>query len=193
MTRGLIWAVLAGGLIVPTALAATSPLLAWRDPVYIVAGFCGIIGLWLLLVQPVLAGGYLGLRRGRKIHQIVGALLIMAVLGHVVGLWITSPPDVVDALLLRSATPFSLWGVIAMWGVFATALLAVLRQRLKPRHWRMGHTGLGIAIVEGSVAHALLIEGTMELWSKLALCLLVIAATFKVVQSRRAFAKRKPA
>jgi len=38
-----------------------------------------------------------------------------------------------------------------------------------------------------------LIEGTMELWSKLALCLLVVAATFKVVQSRRAFAKRKPA
>jgi hypothetical protein len=34
-----IWACLALALCVPTALAGTSPLLAWREPIYIAAGF----------------------------------------------------------------------------------------------------------------------------------------------------------
>ncbi|MEL7174650.1 MAG: hypothetical protein AAFN05_17005, partial [Pseudomonadota bacterium] len=55
----LIWAVLAAALIVPVAVAATSPLLAWREPVYIAAGFAGVVTLGLLLLQPLLAGGYL--------------------------------------------------------------------------------------------------------------------------------------
>ena len=100
-----------------------------------------------------------------------------AVLIHVGGLWITSPPDMIDALLFASPTPFSPFGVIAMWAIFAVALLAALRRRLglRPRTWRIAHTLLAIVIVAGSVVHGILIEGTMETVSKAALCALVLA------------------
>ena len=85
----LIWALLAAAVLVPIAAAAASPLLAWRGPVYIVAGFAGIIALGLMLVQPLLAGGYLpGLSayRGRRAHHWIGGALVVAVLVHVGGL-----------------------------------------------------------------------------------------------------------
>ena len=59
MRATLIWAALAAAFCVPIAAAAASPLLAWRGPVYIVAGFAGILALGLMLVQPLLVGGYL--------------------------------------------------------------------------------------------------------------------------------------
>ena len=92
----LIWALLAVAIFVPIAFAATSELLEWRGPVYIVAGFAGMIALGFLLVQPLLIGGYLpGLSayRGRRAHHWIGGALVVAVVVHVAGLWITSPPD----------------------------------------------------------------------------------------------------
>ncbi|MEO1313432.1 MAG: ferric reductase-like transmembrane domain-containing protein [Pseudomonadota bacterium] len=178
---------------VPLAAAATSPLLAWREPVYIIAGFAGIVAMALLLVQPLLIGGYLpglGGLRGRRVHRGIGVALVLTVLVHVGGLWITSPPDVVDALTFTSPTPFSVWGVIAMWAVFAAALLAGLRRRLRlpPRAWRQGHTALAAVIVLGTVVHAMLIEGTMETVSKAALGVLALAATVKVMADLRVWA-----
>ena len=119
-----IWAGLAAAIGVPTALAATSDLLAWRGPLYILAGFAGIVALGLVLVQPLLIGGILpGLSgyRGRRMHHWIGGALVAAVAVHVAGLWITSPPDMIDALLFTSPTPFSPFGVIAMWAIFAVA------------------------------------------------------------------------
>jgi len=188
----LIWAALALAVTVPLVIAATSPLLQWREPVYIVAGFAGVIGMALILLQPLLAGGYLpGLRmqRGRMLHRWIGAALVVAVIIHIAGLWITSPPDVIDALLFVSATPFSIWGVIAMWAIFATALLAVLRSRctLGPRAWRLAHSALALVIVIGTVLHALLIQGTMGQISKIILAGLVLAATLKALTDLRAW------
>ena len=194
MTRAvLIWAGLAAAVAGPLALAAASPLLAWRDPVYIAAGLAGVLAMALLLVQPLLAGGWLpGLagRRGRLLHGRVGFGLVSAVLIHVLGLWWTSPPDVVDALLLRSPTPFSAWGVIAMWAVMAAALLAALRRRLalRPALWRLCHASLALVIVAGAVVHAMLIEGTMEPVSRAALCVLVSVAAVKAVADARPWA-----
>lgn len=192
----LIWAALAIAICVPIAAAALSPLLAWRQPVYIVAGFAGVIAMVLLLLQPLLAGGALpgmSVIRGRRLHRWVGGLLVAAVVIHVGALWITSPPDVVDALLFRSPTPFSVWGVTAMWAVFAAALLAALRHRLRlrPRIWRRAHTSLAVVTVIGSVVHALLIDGTMETVTKWALCALVIAATVKVLLDLKVWAIRR--
>jgi hypothetical protein len=194
----LIWAALAAAVAVPIAAAAASPLLAWRAPVYIAAGFAGVVALGLMLVQPVLIGGYLpGLSayRGRRVHRWIGGVLVVAVVIHVGGLWITSPPDVIDALLFASPTPFSVWGVIAMWAIFAVALLAALRHRLRlrPRTWRAGHSFLAVVIVVGSVVHGILIEGAMETISKAALCVLVLAATMKVMADLRVWAKRSTA
>src|SRR4051795_5659245 len=191
----LIWAALAAAICVPVAAAAASPLLAWRGPLYIIAGFAGILALGLLLVQPLLAGGYLpGLSgfRGRRVHRWTGAALVAASSIHFAGLWITSPPDMIDALLFTSPTPFSPFGVIAMWAIFAVALLASLRRRLglRPRTWRIAHMLLAIVIVAGSVVHGMLIEGTMETVSKVALCALVLAATVKIMADLRVRRKR---
>lgn len=188
----LIWAALFLAITIPLAIAATSDLLQWRGPAYIVAGLAGVVALALVLVQPLLAGGYLpGLPalKGRRVHRWVGAALVVAVVVHVAGLWITSAPDVIDALLFASPTPFSVWGVAAMWAVFASALLAALRGplRLRPRIWRLGHSALAVVIVAGTVAHALLIEGTMGTLSKVALCALAVAAAAKVLVDLRAW------
>ena len=190
-----IWAVVAVAVVVPMAIAAASPLLAWRDPVYIAAGFAGILAMVLLLFQPLLAAGYLtGLpaRRERQVHRVIGAILVLAVLLHVAGLWVTSPPDVMDALLFASPTSFSIWGVIAMWAIFATALLVTFRRRLpmKGRTWRRCHSGLALVIVLGSVSHAMLIDGTMGTVSKAALCALVVAGTIKALIDLKVFARR---
>jgi predicted ferric reductase len=180
----LIWAALAAAICVPIAAAATSPLLEWRGPLYILAGFAGIVGLGLLLAQPLLAGGYLpGLSayRGRRVHHWIGGALVVAVLVHVGGLWITSPPDMIDALLFESPTPFSPFGVIAMWAIFTVALLAAFRRRLGLRTWRIAHMVLAAVIVVGTVLHGMLIEGAMETVSKAALCALVLGAAIKVM------------
>jgi predicted ferric reductase len=180
----LIWAALIVAIGMPIAMAATSPLLEWRDAVYIAAGFAGIVALGLLLVQPLLIAAYLpGLSayRARRVHHWIGGALVLAVLVHVGGLWITSPPDMIDALTYASPTPFSPWGVTAMWAIFAVALLAAFRRRLGLGTWRIAHMSLAVVIVVGSVVHGLLVEGTMETMSKVALCALVLAATVKVV------------
>ncbi len=192
----LIWAALAAAICVPVVAAAASPLLAWRDPVYILACFAGMIALGLVLVQPLLIAGYLpGLPayRGRRVHYWIGGALVVTLLVHVGGLWITSPPDMIDALLFRSPTPFSPFGVVAMWAILAVALLAALRRRLGmgPRSWRIVHMALAAVIVAGSVVHCMLVEGTMETMSKAVLCALVLAAAIKVMAD--VWVRRKPA
>ena len=189
----LIWGAFAISSAIPIAVAAASPLIAWRDPIYIAAGLAGVIALVLMLAQPLLIGGYLpglsALRR-RKIHRWIGSVLVATVVAHIIGLWITSPPDVVDALLFRSPTQFSVWGVIAMWAVFATALLAALRSRLRLHMWRLGHITLVTIAIVGSLVHAMQIEGTMGIVSKTVLCAMVLLATVKVVVDLRLWAIR---
>ncbi len=185
-----VWLTLALALAVPLGIAATSPLLEWRQPIYIGAGFAGVAALGVLLVQPMLAGNRLpGLSaaNSRAAHRWTGGILLALVVAHVVGLYITSPPDVVDALLFASPTPFSIWGVVAMWAVFIAALLALGRKRLglRPRLWRAVHSLLAIVIVIGTVVHAVLIEGTMGTVSKILLCAAVVGATAKVLIDKR--------
>jgi len=192
----LIWVALSLAIGVPIAAAAGSEQLAWRGSLYILAGFAGIVALGLVLVQPLLIGGYLPgfpAYRGRRAHHWIGGALVAAIVIHVVGLWITSPPDMIDALTFSSPTPFSPFGVTAMWAIFAVALLAALRRRLglRPRTWRFIHMPLAIVIVAGSVVHCLLIEGTMETISKAALCALVLAATVKVMIDLQVWRKRR--
>lgn len=186
-----IWACLAAAMTVPVVVAARSPLLAWRDAVYVVAGLAGVLALALLLVQPLLSGAYLPglrLRLARRLHGWVGAGIVVTVVVHVGALWLTSPPDVVDALLFQSPTAFSVWGVLAMWAVFGTAVLALLRGRIRLVLWRLCHVVLAVVIAGGTVVHALLIDGTMGPLSKLGLCALVLVAAGKVVADQRPLA-----
>ncbi len=191
----LIWGAVTLALSVPVIAAAFSPLLAWRQPVYIMAGFAGIIAMCLLLMQPLLAGRWLPLSAmsSRRWHRVCGLALVAAIVVHVAGLWLTSPPDVVDALLFVSPTPFSVWGVSAMWAAFAAAVLGVYRQRLGVRFriWRLGHAGLAFVTIAGSVVHALLIEGTMEIMTKVALCVLVVLASVATLARLRIWQVRR--
>jgi len=180
----LLWIALIAVSLVSIAAASQSSLLAYRDPIYIAAGFAGAMAMALLVFQPLLAAGYLaGLTgvRGRRLHKWIGAVLVLLIALHVVGLWITSPPDVIDALLFSSPTPFSKWGVVSMWCLLGTGCIALLRRRLKPRTWRLVHKTLALVIVVSAVVHAMLIEGTMEIISKSLLCAMVLVSTVTVL------------
>lgn len=191
MSRAIaVWVLVLAILSIPVIAAGFSPFLAWRQPIYIIAGFAGIVGMAVMPLQPAVAAGYLpGLSvfAARRLHRTTGAFLIALVIAHVIGLWVTSPPDMIDAILLRSPTPFSHWGVIAMWAIFAAGLLAAFRAklRLRWRTWRRLHTSLTVVAVSGTVAHAVLIEGTMETFSKAALGLLLIFVTVKSILDLR--------
>jgi predicted ferric reductase len=194
MRKFLIWTALLAIVAIPIIAAATSPLLAWRDPIYIAAGFAGVIAMALLLFQPLLISGDLPGVSGpvaRRAHRWIAGSLVAVVVIHVVGLWITSPPDVIDALLFASPTRFSAWGVVAMWAVFAAAGIAILRRKLpvRPMTWRRLHICLALIVVTTSIMHAMLIEGTMEIVSKIALCVLVFAAVIKALVGLRARAR----
>lgn len=186
MRSALIWGVLALICLVPIIGAAQSPLLQWREPVYIAAGFAGIVGLVLLLVQQLLALRILpGLTaaRSRQVHRLSGQLLVLSVFLHVLWLWMTSPFDVLDALVFEAPTAFSEWGVIAMWAVFATALLGLFGRKagLRWQVWTWAHRLLGAFIAVTTILHVLPIEGTMDQTSKVALSGLILLAALAVL------------
>lgn len=190
-------------MIVPIVIAAASPYLEYRSVPYLVGGFAGIVGLSLLFMQPLLQAGYLAGSEGptgRQWHRSIGVLIVVAVALHVGGLYVTSPPDALDALLLVSPTPFSVYGVIAMWGVVVTAILVLLRRRLGLRYpvWRLIHNGLAAVVVVSTVVHAVQIEGAMEPWSKWTLCVLVVVSTsvtlldLRLVRPLRRWRRHRP-
>lgn len=183
-----IWGAGACVLMVPFALATQSPLLQWRDAPYVVAGFAGILAMTVMVFQPLLAVTDLpgvSRQRARRVHRWVGLWVLALVGAHVAGLWLTSPPDVIDVLLFRSPTPFSVWGVLAMWALALSAGLAAMGPPLRPRLWRILHTALFLVIMVGTVVHVLLIEGTMETVSKSVLCVVLIWVTVGAVLRRR--------
>lgn len=177
----IVWAGLLALMLVPVAIAAASPLLGYREAVYIVGGTAGIVCLALLLIQPLLGSRYLpGLTplQQRLWHRRIGAAIILCVAVHVAGLYAASPEDVRDALLLVAPTPFSVYGVTAMWGVVLTAILLALRGRfgLAYSRWRLVHNGVALIVVVATVIHAVQIEGAMEPASKWVLSIAVLLA-----------------
>ena len=171
----LVWGVIATLMIGPIVLAAVSPYLAYRNPAYIVGGFAGIVGLALFIIQPLLSAGFppdASPTKRRRWHQWTGSILISCVMLHLGGLYVTSPQDTLDALLLVSPTPFSLYGVVAMWTTLLIVALVLLKRRmgLRPPVWQLIHSSLALVIVFATVIHALQIEGTMEAISKWILC-----------------------
>jgi len=190
----LVWTCVALAVAVPVGLAAVSPLLAWRDWIYVTAGFAGIVGLALMLLQPLLVAGILpGLTpyQSRRTHHWIGAAIVLAVFIHVGGLYLTSPPDVIDVLVLNSPTPFAVWGLAAMWAVIIVAVLTFFRHRLRLMTWRRVHSALALVIVVGTVVHTVLIEGAMEIFSKVVLCGLVVLVSLKVIADLKVWQSRK--
>lgn len=195
LRSALVWVLVGLALVLPVLAAAFSPLLAWRGPVYILACMAGVMALALLLVQPLLIGGLLPgvtAARARFLHRLVGAGLVGAVVFHVAALWVTSPPDVVDALFFASPAPFAPFGVVAMWAVLAAGAMVGVRRRFRGLLplWRLAHTALAVVIVVTSVGHALLVVGTMETVSKALLCAVILGVTAKVIADKRGWTAR---
>ncbi len=191
----LVWLLLAAGLLVPVLLAAANPLQASREAIGIFGAMAGVVALALLLVQPMLAAGLLpgpSILVARRWHRWVGIMIVAAVVMHVVGLYFYSPDDTVDALLLVAPNSFSVYGVIGLWSAVLTALLVAIRSRSGMRYaaWRIVHNAVSVVVVVSSIVHALLIEGAMELVSKVILCVFVVAAT--IIALFRVHARRRP-
>jgi predicted ferric reductase len=186
VTAALIWSLLAACVLVPVGIAAANPLQASRDALWIAGGMAGILALACLLVQPLLAAGYLpgpSAPAGRRWHRWVGAMIAATVGLHVGGLYLSSPQDMSDALLLVAPTPFSVYGVVGLGGVVLTAILVAVRSRSGLRYttWRILHNALALVVVVSSIFHALLIEGAMGSLSKAILCAMILAATIVVL------------
>lgn len=185
----LSWALLFFVVVGPVIVAASSPLQNSREIIYVVGGLAGVVALSLLLVQPLLAIGYLkGVNpiKQRRWHKASGTLLIMSVGLHIGALYMTSPDDMTDALLLRSATPFSVYGVIALWAVVLIGVLVAFRRRLKISvdRWRSVHVVITAIVVITSIVHALWVLGTMGTVSKWVLCVTILIATgYAVLQT----------
>jgi predicted ferric reductase len=178
----LVWCGIAACIFIPVGIATTDPVLASRDGFWIVGGMAGVVALAILLLQPLLAwGGLPGPSRTttRRWHRLVGTTIVVLVGLHVGALYLSSPQDMIDALMLTAPTPFSVFGVIGLGGVLLTVVLVAMRSRTGLRYasWRIVHNGLALIIVLSSIAHALLIEGAMGPLSKAALCVFMLVAT----------------
>jgi predicted ferric reductase len=96
LTAFFLWGVVIAAMVVPIALATTSPYLAYRGPLYIAAGFAGIVAMSLFVLQPLLACPVRALiapATARRWHRIIGASILILILAHVVGLYFVSPPQ----------------------------------------------------------------------------------------------------
>lgn len=164
MKNRLIWLGLLVVMTLPVAMATRSPYLPFRSSIYVLAGFAGIICLSIFVLQPLLSTNHLPLHpiQTRRLHRIVGTSVLILAIMHVAGLYLTSPPDVIDALLLRAPTLFSVFGVVAMWGIILTVLIAKLRRTLPANIWRATHRTLSTLVIFATLIHALQIQGMME-------------------------------
>lgn len=187
----LSWAAVAVVAAAPVVVAGLSPLLAGRDAVWVLGGMAGVLGLSLLFLQPLLAARWLpGSQGGAGLrwHRWLGVVTLSAVLAHVVGLYAYSPEDIIDALLLRAPTPFSVYGVASLTALLlAAALAALLRlHRRAPVLWRLFHAILGVTAVATAVAHAWMIEGAMGESTKTMICFAaLVAAALALARTHR--------
>jgi predicted ferric reductase len=175
------WIVVAAIATVPVVAAAASPLQKGREWLWVVGGMAGVVAMSLLFVQPLFTAAapmLVGGRDGLRWHRLGGMAIVAMVALHVGALYAYSPDDITDALLLVAPTRFSLYGVISMWCLVLTAVLAATRRmmRLDYRLWRIFHSVLAVAVVASGAVHAIQIEGAMEDYSKLVICLAALAA-----------------
>ncbi len=148
-----------------------------RDATWVLGAVAGIIALSLLVVQVLLPTPWLtGL--DLRLHRLLGLGVAGLVLVHIVGLFLYSPDDVRDALVLAVPTHSRL-GVLSAWSVALSVALALARRRLGLTYsdWQILHAALAVAIVGTAVGHTVMIRGTLDGPAELLLCLAAALAT----------------
>lgn len=192
----LAWLGVAGAMTVPVALAVASPYLAYRNPAYILGGFAGIVCLALLLIQPLLAAGYLpGLSpvQARRWHRRAG-VGDRAVRGDPCRRPVRDQPARHDrrAVAGRADPVLGLRGGGDVEPLPGRRLVPLRRRtRLGPRGWSLLHNLLALVVVVATALHAVQIEGAMEPVSKTALCGLVLIATAAALIDVRLLRQRR--
>jgi hypothetical protein len=111
-----------------------------------------------------------------RLHRAIGSAILALALAHVFSLWLYSPEDIMDALLLVAPTPFSVWGVAGLGGLLAAGAVMALALRLPRRILIPLHVGLAGTGAVCAALHAWLIEGAMETITKALLCTAVCTA-----------------
>jgi predicted ferric reductase len=164
-------------LLLPTVASAFSPLQEGRDATWIAGAVAGILALSLLVLQVLLPTPWLaGL--DLPLHRLLGLGVAGLVIAHVGGLYLYSPDDVRDALVLAVPTHTRL-GVLSAWTVLLSVGLALARRRLGLTYsdWQVLHAALAVLIVGTAVGHTVLVRGTLDGPAELLLCAAAVLAT----------------
>jgi len=126
------WVLITLLLVAPAALSLLSPLQVGRDFWWIVGALAGIVALSLVVLQVLLTTPWLiGIldTSTMRLHRLLGLAVAGVVIAHVLGLYLYSPDDVSDALVLAAPTHSRL-GVLSAWCVLLSVALALARRRL---------------------------------------------------------------
>ena len=150
----------------PLVAAAASPLQTGREAVWVIGALSGVLALSLLVIQVLLPTPWLrGIIFGddSRVHRILGIAVAAVVLAHIIGLYIASPDDIADALVLQAPT-YSRLGVLSAWCLALSLGLALARRKLALTYsdWQIVHAVLAVVIVATAVAHTVMIRGTLD-------------------------------
>jgi hypothetical protein len=187
--------VLATLVMLPTLLAALSSLQVGRAPLWVLGTLAGILALSLLVVQVLLPTGWLNAlvdKQNLRWHRILGVTITGLVITHIIGLYLYSPDDIGDALILAAPT-YSRLGVLSAWCLLLSVMLAFARHKLHlaDSDWQTLHSAFAVAIVGTAIAHAMLLQGTLDGFAEGLLCgsagvaVLMAIAHWHTMPSRR--------
>lgn len=181
-------------VLLPTVLAALSPLQGGRTAVWVLGTLAGVLALSLVVVQVLLPTGWLNALVGQHLgwHRILGISITGLVLAHIIGLYLYSPDDIGDALILAAPT-YSRLGVLSFWCLLLSVMLAFARHKLRlaDADWRTLHSALAAAIVGTAVAHTLLLQGTLDGFAEGLLCgSATVAVSMAIVHWHTVLARR---
>ncbi len=171
--------------MLPTLLAALSPLQIGRAPLWVWGTLAGVLALSLLVIQVLLPTGWLNDWIGEhnfSWHRILGISITGLVIAHILGLYLYSPDDIEDALVLAAPT-YSRLGVLSAGCLLLSMGLALARSRLPlaPVDWQILHSVLAVAVVGTAVAHALLLQGTLDGFAEGLLCGSAVVAVLMAI------------
>ncbi|MGJ3245162.1 MAG: ferric reductase-like transmembrane domain-containing protein [Elainellaceae cyanobacterium] len=195
LQRRLGQIVLSTLVLLPTLLAALSPLQVGRAPLWVLGTLAGVLSLSLLVVQVLLPTKWLNMFVGQQNlgwHRILGISVTGLVIAHIVGLYLYSPDDIGDALILAAPT-YSRLGVLSFWCLLLSMILAFARHKLQLVYsdWQILHSVLAVAIVGTAVAHVMLLQGALDGFAEGLLCgSVMVAVLAAIVRWYMAFSRR---
>ncbi|NJL36811.1 MAG: hypothetical protein HC899_08630 [Leptolyngbyaceae cyanobacterium SM1_4_3] len=172
-------------VMLPALLAALSPLQHGRAPLWILGTLAGVLSLSLIVVQVLLPTGWLNFGIGEqnfRWHRVLGISITLLVVAHILVLYLYSPDDIGDALILAAPT-YSRLGVLSATCLLISVGLALTRSKLPltPADWQILHSFLAVAVVGTAIAHAFLLQGTLDGFAEGLLCGSAVVAVLMAV------------